>query len=390
MNHADLARLNLQLNRRRFLSGLGVVSAAGLLAACGRGGDAGTATAGAPSGASGGKKLVIGSIVPTLDAQFWQRYKDFTETVASALGIELITVNANNSGDKLSRGVDDLVARKVDGLIFVPYFGAGPKGIATTDAANIVSMCVDTTPEDIVPGGDFPNYIGFVGPDDETAGFNMADALSKTMTAGPGGKKKIVAIQGTPGTSVAINRYKGLERYIAEGGDLELQGEAVGNFVAGDSQKAMDDLLQRSPDTQGVWCANGGTATGAIAALTNAGKKAGTDVKVVTMDLNPDNVELVGTGEIAFDTGGHWLQGGFSLIIMHDWLNGKKIADDKRSQIIKLLPVTKATLAQLEADYPQGQPDYDVKEHSRVFTPDGPDAVVELEYSKPVELGLVP
>lgn len=389
MNQTDSPRLAMHIDRRRFLAGVGALGAAGLLAACGRGDD--TSTAGSGSGDSGaGKKLVIGSIVPTLDAQFWQRYKEFMERTADELGVELVTVNANNSGDRLSRGVDDLVARGVDGLIFVPYFGAGPKGIATTDAAGIVSMCVDTTPEDIVPGGQFPNYIGFVGPDDETAGYNMADALSKTITPGADGTKNIVALEGTPGTSVAINRFKGLERYIDEGGDLVLVGTAVGNFVAGDSQAAMDDLLQRNPELQGVWCANGGTATGAVASLNNAGKNPGEDVKVVTMDLNPDNVERIEAGEIEFDTGGHWLQGGFSLIIMHDWLNGQKIAEDQRSQIIKLLPVTAATLDQLEEDYPEGQPTYDVKEHSRVFTPDGPPAVVELEYSEPVDLGLAP
>jgi len=380
---------SMQIDRRRFLAGAGALGAIGLLAACGRGGSNSTS---ATTAASGGapKKLTIGSIVPTLDAQFWQRYKAFMEASAAALGVTLVTVNANNSADKLSRGVDDLVARKVDGLIFVPYFGAGPKGIATTDAAKIVSMCVDTTPENIVPGGSFANYIGFVGPDDETAGFNMADALSKTIKPGPDGKKKIVALQGTPGTSVAINRYKGLERYLSQATDMVLQGKAVGNFVAGESQKAMDDLLQRNPDTQGVWCANGATATGAVAALQNARKRPGVDVKVVTMDLNPDNVQRVKNGAIQFDTGGHWLQGGFSLAIMFDWLNGKKLPDDKRSQIIKLLPVTKATLPQLAKDYPNGQPMYDVKQHSRFYTPDGPPAVIELKYSQPVDLGLAP
>jgi ABC-type sugar transport system substrate-binding protein len=338
-----------------------------------------------------GKKVVIGSIVPTLDAQFWQRYKAFSETVAAELGIELVTINANNSADALNKGIEDLIARGVDGLIFVPYFGAGPKGIAAADAAGIPVMCVDCTPDDVIkPGGEFENYVGVVGPDDETAGYEMADALSKTLVAGKDGKKKIIAIEGTPGTSVAINRFKGLKRYISEGGDLTLLGNAVGNFVASDSQKATEDLMQAHPDFQGVWTANGGTATGALAALKNAGKKPGVDVKVVTMDLNPDNVLLVESGELEFDTGGHWLQGGFAAIIMYDWLNGIQPSVEDRTRVIKLLPVTAATIPQLEIDYPEGQPPYVAKEHSRFVTPDGPDAVIELAYSTPVDLGLKP
>lgn len=376
------------IDRRKFLGAMGAVgitaAAGSALAACGDSSD------GASGEGDGGGTLTIGSVVPTLDAQFWQRYKAFMETVGAAIGVEVVTINANNSADALNKGIEDLVARGVDGLIFVPYFGAGPFGIATADAAGIPSMCVDTTPDDIKPGGEYPNYVGFVGPDDETAGYAMADALSKTLAPGPDGRKTIVAIEGTPGTSVAINRFKGLERYIAEGGDLTLLGSAVGNFVASDSQKAMDDLLQAHPDVMGVWTANGGTATGALASLKNAGRTPGDDVKVVTMDLNPDNVELVAAGELEFDTGGHWLQGGFSLLIMFDWINGIQLPDDKREQVIRLLPVTQATIPQLEADYPDGQPPYDPVEHSRFLTPDGPDAVIELAYSQPVDLGLAP
>jgi ABC-type sugar transport system substrate-binding protein len=381
MSDKEISIGSINVDRRRFLMGLGGVGAAAAM---------GSFLTGCSSD-NAGKKLVIGSIVPTLDAQFWQRYKAFSETVATELGIELITINANNSADALNKGIEDLIARGVDGLIFVPYFGAGPKGIAAADAAGIPVMCVDTLPDDvIVPGGEFENYIGVVGPDDETAGYEMADALSKTLVAGADGKKKIIAIEGTPGTSVAINRFKGLQRYISEGGDLTLLGNAVGNFVASDSQKATEDLMQAHPDFQGVWTANGGTATGALAALKNAGKTPGVDVKVVTMDLNPDNVLLVGSGELEFDTGGHWLQGGFASIIMFDWLNGIQPSIEERTRVIKLLPVTEATLPQLEIDYPEGQPPYVAKEHSRFLTPDGPDAVIELAYSTPVELGLKP
>jgi len=371
----------LNLDRRCFLVGLGGVGAAatvgGFLTGCAL--------------KKAGKKLLIGSIVPTLDAQFWQRYKAFSETIAAVMGFELVIINANNSSDAMNKGIEDLIERGVDGLIFVPYFGTGPKGIAAADAAGIPVMCVDTLPGDVIkPGGEFKNYIGVVGPDDETAGYEMADALSKTLVADKDGRKKIIAIEGTPGTSVAINRLKGLHRYISEGGDLTLLGSAVGNFIASDSQKATEALIQAHPDFQGVWTANGGSATGALIALKNAGKKPGQDIKVVTMDLNPSNVLLVASGELEFDTGGHWLQGGFASIIMYDWLNGIKPPLADRTRVIKLLPVTAATISQFEKDYPKGQPPYVAKEHSRFLTPNGPDAVIELAYSVPVDLGLKP
>ena len=57
-----------------------------------------------------------------------------------------------------------------------------------------------------------------------------------------------------------------------------------GNFVRDTSQTVFKSLYQGHPDIKGVWAANGGTATGVMTALKNAGKQPGKDVIVVAMD----------------------------------------------------------------------------------------------------------
>ena len=89
------------------------------------------------------------------------------------------------------------------------------------------------------------------------------------------------------------------------------------------SQTVFESLYQGHPDIKGVWAANGGTATGVMTALKNAGKKPGKDVIVVAMDLNPENVEAVKNGDLLFDIGGHWLQGGFALVMLYDQIKGQ-------------------------------------------------------------------
>ncbi|MGB3481775.1 MAG: substrate-binding domain-containing protein [Mycobacterium sp.] len=336
-------------------------------------------------------KIVIGSVMPALNNEFWQSYLAFLETTAEQLDIELINIDANDSGDRLARGVDDLIARGVDGIIAVPFFGTGPRALASAEAEGIPIVMVDALPEDEVPGGSYEQYVGFVGPDDAESGYQMADALAQSIKPGPDGKKKIVAVQGPPGTSVAENRYDGLKRYLSEHPDLELIGSAVGNFSPVDSQNAMDDLLQRhGNDIQGVWSVAGGPTTGVLSSLKTAEMVPGEDIKIATMDLNPDVLDAVERGEVVYDNGGHWLEGGFGLVMLYDWIQGIRFGDDERNQIMSLLPVTNATIEQFRADYPGGLPDYDAKEHSRHFTPDGPPAVIELTYSKDIDLGLAP
>ncbi|NPV52372.1 MAG: ABC transporter substrate-binding protein [Firmicutes bacterium] len=328
------------------------------------------------------RKLTIGAIVPTLNHEFWKRYVEFMKKGAQELGVNLIVLNAEDSGDKLVQYIEDLVSRGVDGLIYVPYFNTGRKGIMEAARANIPVICTDTYPENLTPGKEFKNYISFIGPSDESAGYQMALALFKHTPAAKDGKKYIGVVNGTPGTSVAINRRKGLEKALKEHPEVVVVGEVVGYFVRDKSQSATEDLYQGHPEIKGIWAANGGTATGVIAALKSFGKKPGKDVMVVGMDLNPENVEAVKDGELLFDIGGHWLQGGFALVIMYDYLHGYKVRPEETSVELSLLPVMKDTYDRYMKDYPNGMLKYDFKSHSRVYNPSASRAIVELKYSE--------
>ena len=210
----------------------------------------------------------------------------------------------------------------------------------------------------------------------------MAEALFAALPADANGKKVIGVVNGTAGTSVAIDRRKGLEDALKAHPEVVVAGEVDGNFVRDTSQTVFESLYQGHPDIKGVWAANGGTATGVMTALKNAGKQPGKDVIVVAMDLNPENVEAVKNGDLLFDIGGHWLQGGFALVMLYDQIKGQAVPKDQDNVKLKLLPLTKDRIAQFEADFPGGVPPYDFKAHSRVYTPNAAPASFELKYSK--------
>ena len=68
----------------------------------------------------------VGIIVPTLDSEFWNRYVAFTKAGADQLGVKLIVLNADNKPDNMVQFTQDLVARKVDGIISVGYWSSAP------------------------------------------------------------------------------------------------------------------------------------------------------------------------------------------------------------------------------------------------------------------------
>lgn len=334
-------------------------------------------------------RLVIGATVPTLDAQFWNQYVNFMQEGANVFDVELIVLNADNSPDRMASNIEDLVARGVDGIIHVPYWNTGIKALLDAQREGIPVIMTDVYLEDIEPqSSNFPNYIAFVGPSDEEAGYAMANALFNEMRARDM-ELVVGVVDGTPGTSVAIDRRAGFDRALAENPDIRLAGSVTGNFVRDESQEAFAALYQGNPDIRGVWAANGGTATGVMVALRNANRIPGEDVLVVGMDLNPENVDAVEAGELLFDIGGHWLQGGFALVLMFDYLNGFEVPEDQANVKLDLLPLTQPLVEQFRADFPDGVPVYDWLERSRVFNEDAPPAIFELRYSEPIDEDLI-
>jgi ABC-type sugar transport system substrate-binding protein len=349
---------------RKYLKGA-LVGALGLVSA-------GTASAENPD---------IGVIVPTLDAQFWNAYVEFMQKGADELGVDLVVLNADNKPDQMIKGLEDLVAQGVDGIIFTPYWATAVPGLTMAKDANIPVIMTDSyadfPPQDAL----FPNYLAFVGPSDRDAGRQMAEALFAAIEPSEDGKKYIAVVNGTAGTSVAIDRRAGLQDALDANPDVVVVGEVDGNFVRDTSQTVFESLWQGNPNVQGVWAANGGTATGVMAAITNAGKKPGEDIVVVAMDLNPENVDAVEKGELLFDIGGHWLQGGFALVMLYDHLNGHGIPADVANVKLDLLPLTQDRVAQFRSDFPNGVPVYDFKARSKSHNPDAETAVFEMKYS---------
>jgi ABC-type sugar transport system substrate-binding protein len=326
-------------------------------------------------------KPTIGVVVPTLDAQFWNNYVQFMKTGASELGVNLVVLNADNNPDQMIKSLEDLVAQKVDGIIFTPYWATAARGLTLAKDANIPVVLTDTYASFPPQSHRFPNYLAFIGPSDEDAGYQMAQHLFAAIKPGPDGKKVIGVVNGTAGTSVAIDRRKGLADALKEAPDVRVAGEVDGNFVRDTSQTAFESLYQGHPDITGVWAANGGTATGVMAALKTRGKVPGKDVIVVGMDLNPENVQAVKSGALLFDIGGHWLQGGFALVLLYDYIKGIPVPASDASVKLKLLPLTQDRVARFEKDFPNGVPSYDFKQHSKVYKRDAKTAVFEMSYS---------
>lgn len=328
--------------------------------------------------------LKFAMILPSLGHEFWKNCLTLSEQTAETLGAELTVYNCEDSSDKCAEYIETACSSGVDGLIFVAYFDMGPKCLETAKMANIPVIIIDAYIPDIAPGEQgYDNYLAFIGPSDEESGYQMACALFDGLEANADGEKVVGVVNGTAGSTVAIDRRAGFERayeeYTKKGEKIRIAGEVTGDFVRDKSQEVTESLLQGNPDIQGIWAANGGTGTGVLAAVKSLGYTPGEDMKIVCMDLNEENVMSVKNGEILFDVGGHWLQGAFAVTMMFDYLNGFDLPSDRNVKLTPI-PVFQDDVDDFLSVFVDFLPPYDVTDYSRTFNPDAAPEPPALSY----------
>ena len=303
----------------------------------------------------------VGVSIPTLNNPFWVRAVDFANHAAKELNLNLVVVGAENHEDKQLADVQSLLARGVKALVVTPQSTASAPGlIKLANRAHVPIVIVDRYPGFEANNPNAP-YVAFVGPNDVTAGHDIAQYLIDH------GSKTLVGIGGLPGSSVAEGREQGLNEAVTANGAKLVQyvgaGESEDNGYA-----AMQNMLAAHPKgtIDGVWCYNDALCLGAFRAVRQAGRDA--EIKLGGMDLVPQALDLIDKKtNYVFSTGGHWLQLGFAVMIAYDKLNNHDpIKTDVR---LDLLGVNGSNFDAFKKEFIDNAPPYDVKQYTLTNNP---------------------
>jgi len=235
---------------------------------------------------------------------------------AAARGHELIYSVANNSEATQIANVRQLIAQQVD-FIFLPPLSEEPLARAVLDAkaAGIPLLCLDrdVTHEIATPGED---YLGFIGSDFYQEGARAAEWLARTMN----GEAEIIQLEGTAGSSPAMDRGRGFADYLAgtythneanvqgvgtppaapSGGfpSMRIVASQDGDFNRDRGREVFEALYDANPNANAVYGHNDEMALGAINALEARGRVPGQDVILVSIDGNRDALQSIIDGKL--------------------------------------------------------------------------------------------
>lgn len=230
-----------------------------LLAAC-----APAAPAAAPTtAAQPEKKITIGMANFSLCcAYFIGMSKAVQDEAAKYSNIEVIVTDANGDAEKFTSDVEDLIAKKVDGMVISgAWLESAPALLEAVHKANIPVVQVDRN----LKGGE-PTC--FVGPDNLKIGQQDGEYIAKRLD----GKGKVVVLKGGPAdNSTGYDRTNGMLSVIKAIPGIEIvEAPNFGSWSEDGGLKLMEDLLASNDKIDAVFCENDSMCLGAQRAIADA------------------------------------------------------------------------------------------------------------------------
>ena len=278
------------LSRRGFLTAAAAASAAGGLAACAK-------KSNSPSSGSsgGGGKLITLGFAQTGAESGWRtaNTQNIKDTCTAANGINLKFVDSQSKPENQIAAVRSFIQQKVDIISFSPIVTTGWEAVLkeAKDAkipVVLTDRSVDVTDQSL--------YVTLVGSDFEAEG-ERAGAMMEKVLSGMS-TVNLAQLEGTTGSAPAIERTKGFKVYLDKHPEWKLVVTQTGNFERAKGQEVMAAFLQSHKEINALFAQNDDMGIGAIQAIEAAGKKPGTDIKIVTVDGIHDGFVAMAAGKI--------------------------------------------------------------------------------------------
>ena len=298
------------------------------------------------------------------DEVWWRTCTDFMQAAANDFGIELKVLYAGRSAAEMYRQATEVfsTADKPDFIVMQNMKKTAPGIIkqAATHGVKVFlfnSALADEEANEMgLPREKFPNWIGQMTPDDEAAGFDLAALLvqtaKKARQTGREGKVEMLAMGGTVSDSSAIERNKGLLRYVREHADQVILNRERPLPADWDTERAKATLSAAFPaytKTTAVWNANDKMAIGAVdAATSRLGKAPGKNIFIGGIDWNRENLAAVKSGTIAATIGGHFMEGAWVMVLLHDYAKGVDFAPSGATMKSQMSLISNANVDRFE------------------------------------------
>ncbi|MBY6687188.1 substrate-binding domain-containing protein [Rhodococcus sp. BP-149] len=242
-------------------------------------------------GGSSSDSVKVGLITKTDSNPYFVKLREAAQAQADKDGAELIALAGAFDGDNEGQvsAIENMVGQGVKGILITPNSSTGVlDAIQNARDAGVVVIALDTAtdPEDAVDAT--------FATDNKAAGVSQGKWVKAALgTTAP----QVIMLDGTAGGTVDTFRHDGfLEGMGLTDGSPEIVGQENTNGDQTKAQTAMENLIQRAPQTNALYTINEPAAAGAYQAIQSAGKTA--QVTIGSIDGSCTGVADVKSGKI--------------------------------------------------------------------------------------------
>ena len=216
-----------------------------------------------------------------------------TREQAADRGVDLKFADAQQRQENQIKAIRSFIAQGVDAILLAPVVATGwEQVLEEAKEAEIPVVLLDRQ----IDASD-ELYLTAVTSDQVHEGKVAGEWL-----VGDVGDRdcNVVELQGTTGSSPAINRKKGFEEAIAGHDNIKITRSQTGDFTRTKGKEVMESFLKADgggKEICALYAHNDDMAVGAIQAIKEAGLKPGSDILVVSIDAVPDIFKAMADGE---------------------------------------------------------------------------------------------
>jgi ribose transport system substrate-binding protein len=249
-----------------------------------------------------------------------------------SLGNEFIAVNDEAKSEKVVQNVQNLISSGVDGIVFFGIVDTlFPVVSQMCEKAKVPFVIYDHLPSDksleILRKN--PYFVGAVGEHDYDAGFPIGEYAARE------GLKKAILITGKRGDTTHEARVKGFTDSFTKAGGQVLD-VGWGNSTLAEALQKAEDLITAHPDIDCIYGTGGDFGLGALQALK---KHPNIKAKMYVTDLDPAVLEGLESNDIAAANGAHWVNAGFSVAMLQNYLESHQLKDKDGQVPVVTVPI---------------------------------------------------